>query len=149
MLSRPPAVRCTHPASGMIREVYACPSIRLVRGGPCVRLVIATHPATDDPPTVGQQRDGVGYELFVSTILAQALTANDLLDLYLHRGSFEPVLADEDWEQDPDRWCSQTPWGQEFWQILSQWVWNLRLELGQQISPSAMRLTEFAAASLS
>src|SRR5437763_14212805 len=75
------------------------------------------------------------------------MTANDLLDLYRHRGSFETVLADEDSEQDPDRWCSHTPWGQEFWQILSQWVWNLRLELGQQVSPRAMRLTEFAAAS--
>ena len=146
VLSRPPAGRCTHPESGMIREVYDCPSIRLVRGGPCVRLVIATHPATDDPPKVGQERDGVVYELFVSTILAQALTANDLLDLYLHRGSFETVLADEDGEQDPDRWCSHTPCGQEFWQILSQWVWNLRLEFGQQCSPTPLRTTAFASA---
>jgi hypothetical protein len=146
MLSRPPAVRCTHPESGMIREVYDCPSIRLVRGGPCVRVVIATHPATDDPPKVGQERDGVVYELFVSTILAPAMTANDLLDLYLHRGSFETVLADEDWEQDPDRWCSRTPCGQEFWQILSQWVWNLRLEFGQHCSPTPLRTTAFAEA---
>ena len=146
VLSRPPAGRCTHPESGMIREVYDCPSIRLVRGGPCVRLVIATHPATDDPPKVGQERDGVVYELFVSTILAPALTANDLLDLYLHRGSFETVLADEDGEQDPDRWCSHTPCGQEFWQILSQWVWNLRLEFGQQCSPTPLRTTAFASA---
>jgi len=146
VLSRPPAGRCTHPESGMIREVYDCPSIRLVRGGPCVRLVIATHPATDDPPKVGQERDGVVYELFVSTILAPALTANDLLDLYLHRGSFETVLADEDGEQDPDRWCSHTPCGQEFWQILSQWVWNLRLEFGQQCAPTPLRTTAFASA---
>lgn len=146
VLSRPPAARCIHPESGMIREVYDCPSIRLVRGGPCVRVVIATHPATDDPTKVGQQRDGVVYELFVSTILAEALTANDLLDLYLHRGSFETVLADEDWEQDPDRWCSHSPCGQEFWQILSQWVWNLRLELGQQCAPTPLRTTVFASA---
>jgi hypothetical protein len=146
VLSRPPAARCIHPESGMIREVYDCPSIHLVRGGPCVRVVIATHPAKDDPPKVGQQRDGVVYELFVSTILAQALTTNDLLDLYLHRGSFETVLADEDGEQDPDRWCSHTPCGQEFWQILSQWVWNLRLEFGQQCSPTPLRTTTFASA---
>ena len=108
VLSRPPAARCIHPESGMIREVYDCPRVPLVRGGPCVRVVIATHPATDDPPKVGQQRDGVVYELFVSTILAPAMTATDLLDLYLHRGSFETVLADEDGEQAPDRWCSHT-----------------------------------------
>jgi hypothetical protein len=45
--------------------------------------------------------------------------------LYLHRGAFEAALADEDQEQDPDRWCSHAPCGQECWQIVSQWVWNL------------------------
>jgi hypothetical protein len=64
--------------------------------------------------------------------------------LYLHRGAFEPVLADEDQEQDPDRWCSHAPAGQEAWQIVSQWVWNLRLELGHMLEPTPMRTTEFA-----
>jgi hypothetical protein len=36
--------------------------------------------------------------------------------------------------------------GQEFWQIIAQWVWHLRLELGQQLQPTPMRLTEFAPA---
>jgi hypothetical protein len=38
------------------------------------------------------------------------------------------------------------PSGQEFWQILSQWVWNLRLELGQTCSPTPLRTTVFASA---
>ena len=147
VLSRSPSVRCTHPESGAIRDLYDCPSIRLLPAGPCVRLLIATHPATDDPPTIGQKRNGMVYELFVSTLLAPAVTAKDLLDLYLHRGSFETILADEDLEQDPDRWCSHTPCGQEFWQIISQWVWNLRLELGQTCSPTPLRTTAFASAS--
>jgi hypothetical protein len=146
VLSRPPAAHCTHAESGMIRDLYDCPSIRLLRRGPSVRVLIATHPATDDPPKVGQQRNGVVYELFVSTVQTPAMTASDLLDVYRHRGSFETVLADEDEEQDPDRWCSHTPWGQEFWQILSQWVWNLRLECGQQCSPTPLRTTAFASA---
>ena len=54
------------------------------------------------------------------------------------------MLADEDQEQDPDRWVSHTPYGQEFWQIIAQWIWNLRLEFGQQVSAPSMRLTEFA-----
>src|SRR5260370_39527583 len=45
-----------------------------------------------------------------------------------------------------DRWYSHTPCGQEFAQILAQWIWNLRLELGQQLSPSELRTTEFAPA---
>ncbi len=51
----------------------------------------------------------------------------DVLDLYHGRGAFEAVLADEDVEEDPDRWCSYTECGQELWQIACQWVWNLRL----------------------
>jgi hypothetical protein len=37
-------------------------------------------------PCVGVERDGVVYELFVSTP-TPAFTASDVLDLYLHRGS--------------------------------------------------------------
>jgi len=48
--------------------------------------------------------------------------------------------------QDPDRWCSHEAIGQEAWQIISQWVWNLRLELGHQLAPDPVRTTEFAPA---
>ncbi|WP_220202026.1 hypothetical protein [Reticulibacter mediterranei] len=113
-----------------------------------MRLVVATHPATSSSPAVGIERDGTIYELFVSTLPSPAFTASEVLDLYLHRGSFETVLADEDHEQDSDRWCSHTPNGQEFWQILCQWVWNLRLELGQHLSSSELRTMEFAGASV-
>ncbi len=37
-----------------------------------------------------------------------AFTAADVVDVYLHRGANARVLSDEDQEQDPDRWCSQT-----------------------------------------
>jgi hypothetical protein len=75
-----------------------------------------------------------------------AFSAKDVLDLYLHRGSFETVLSDEDAEQDADRWVSHTAWGQECFQILAQWLWNLRLELGQHLTPAVVRTTEFAPA---
>src|SRR6266705_4317237 len=132
--------------SGMTRALYDCPAVPLTPTGPCVRLEVATHGATSSPPPVGVERDGTVYELFVSTLPSPAFTSSDVLDLYLHRGSFEGVLADEDVEQDADRWCSHTPCGQEFCQILAQWVWNLRLELGQKLSSSELRTTEFAKA---
>ena len=111
-----------------------------------MRLVIATHPTMDSAFPVGVERDGTIYELFISTLPSSAFTASDVLDLYLHRGSFETVLADEDEEQESDRWYSHTPWGQELAQILAQWIWNLRLELGQQFPPAELRTTEFAPA---
>ena len=144
-LVRSPAQVSTHPESGMTRALYDCPAVPLAPTGPEVRLVVATHAATS-PPKVGVECDGTVYELFVSTLPSPAFDPSDVLDLYLHRGSFETVLADEDIEQDADRWYSHTPWGQEFCQILAQWIWNLRLELGQMLSPSDLRTTEFAKA---
>jgi hypothetical protein len=58
------------------------------------------------------------------------------------------ALADEDQEQDPDRWASHSASGQEAWQLISQWVWNLRLELGHQLAPDPVRTTKFAPALL-
>src|SRR5258708_4692739 len=74
----------------------------------------------------------------------RAFTPADVLEVYLHRGSFETVLADEDEEQAVDRWVSRTQWGQEFWQIINQWMWNLRLEFGQQAHATTMRVTDLA-----
>jgi hypothetical protein len=112
---------------------------------PC-RVVVATHPAGDKKSPVGVTRSGIVYELFFTNLPQRAFTASDVVEVYLHRGAFEPVLADEDREQDPDRWCSHSAWGQECWQLVAQWVWNLRLELGHQLEPTPMRITEFAPA---
>ena len=76
-----------HPESGMIRTLYDCPAVPLTPTGPKVRLVVATHAATSSSPAVGVERDGMVYELFVSTLPSPAFTASDVLDLYLHRGS--------------------------------------------------------------
>jgi hypothetical protein len=145
-LARVPDQVSTHPESGMTRALYDCPAVLLAPTGPEVRLVVATHPVTSSPLKVGVERDSTVYELFVSTLPSPAFTASDVLDLYLHRGSFETVLADEDVEQNADRWYSHTPCGQEFSQILAQWIWNLRLELGQTLSSSELCTTEFAPA---
>jgi hypothetical protein len=110
------------------------------------RVVVATHPASKKKSPVGVTRAGVVYELFFTNLPKPAFTASDAVELYLHRGAFEPALSDEYREQDPDRWCSHSAWGQKCWQVVSQWVWNLRLELGHQLHPDPVRTTEFAPA---
>jgi hypothetical protein len=145
-LQSAPDAQVTHPESGTVRDLYDCLAVPLTPAGPVVRLLVATHPAGDHKPAIGVVRNGTVYELFYTTLPPHACIASDVLHVYLHRGSFETVLSDEDQEQDPDRWVSHSPCGQDCWQILSQWVWNLRLELGQQLSPTAMRLMEFAPA---
>jgi hypothetical protein len=110
-LARTPDQVSTHPESGMTRALYDCLAVPLTPTGPEVRLVVATHAVPSSPLKVGVERDGTVYELFVSTLPSPAFTASDVLDLYLHRGSFETVLADEDIEQNADRWYSHTPCG--------------------------------------
>lgn len=111
------------------------------------RVVVATHPADTRKSKVGLSRSGLVYELFFTRLPQSAFTAADVVALYLHRGAFEPTLADEDQEQDPDRWCSHSAAGKPAWQIISQWVWNLRLEFGHQLEPTPLRTTEFASPS--
>jgi hypothetical protein len=146
-LRQPPDCVVTHPESGASRALFDGLDIPLMPAGPRMRLIVATHPAiSTKKPSIGILRAGTVYELFLTTAPLHAFTPADVLDLYLHRGSFETVLSDEDQEQDPDRWCSHAACGQECWQILNQWIWNLRLDAGQHLSASPMRLTEFAPA---
>lgn len=85
-LAHPPDQECTHPESGTYRALYDCPAVPLTLGGPPLRLIVATHPASSTPPSIGVQREDQVYELFVATIPSPAFTPSDVLDLYLHRG---------------------------------------------------------------
>jgi hypothetical protein len=134
----------SRPESELVRTLYDCPDVAVGPDGQRCRVVVATHPANAHKSRVGLTRSGLVYELFFTHLPQDAFTASDVVALYLHRGAFEPILADEDQEQDPDRWCSHAPAGQEAWQIVSQWVWNLRLELGHMLESTPMRTTEFA-----
>jgi hypothetical protein len=145
-LHLPPDQLQQHPESQTVRSLYDCPEIPVGPEQVQCRVVVATHPAGNKKSPVGVTRAGVVYELFFTNLPQPAFTASDVVELYLHRGAFEPALADEDVEQDPDRWCSQSASGQECWQIVSQWVWNLRLEVGHQLQPTPLRTTEFAPA---
>lgn len=110
------------------------------------RVVVATHPVGQTKRRVGLTRKGIVYELFFTNLPQEGFTAADVVALSLHRGAFEPARADEDQEQDPDRWCSHSAAGQEAWQIVSPWLWNLRLELGHHLAALPLRTTEFAPA---
>lgn len=145
-LHLPPDQHQRRPESQTARALYDCPDVAVGPGGVRCRVVVATAAAGTTKSRVGVTRGGIVYELFFTALPQQAFTATDVVELYLHRGAFEPTLADEDQEQDPDRWCSHAPGGQDAWQVISQWVWNLRLELGHQLEPTALRTTEFAPA---
>jgi hypothetical protein len=145
-LAQPPDQQTTHPETGTCRALFDFPALALSPTGPRTRVIVAARRATDSPVKVGTTRGESVYELFYTALPPGAFTPADVVALYVHRGAFETVLADEDEEQAPDRWCSHTAWGQEFWLILAQWIWNLRLSLGHALRPTPMRATEFAQA---
>ncbi len=145
-LHLPPDQFQQRPESQMVRSLYDCPQVPVGPEGVLCRVVVATHPAGKKKSPVGVTRSGVVYELFLTNLPQRAFTASDVVALCLHRGAFEPALSDEDQEIDPDRWCSHSAWGELAWQCVAQWVWNLRLELGHQLEPTPMRITEFAPA---
>lgn len=104
----------------MKRSLYDCPQIPVRPDGVLCWVVVATHPAGKKKSPVGVTRAGIVYELFFTNLPQGAFTTCDVVELYLPRSAFEPILSDEDREQDPDRWCSHAAWGQECWQLVSQ-----------------------------
>ena len=132
--------------SGVVVELFEGGWLELGEDLSAVRVIVARHPAP--PPgkaiPVGKRVGEWVYELFITMLDAEGFLVQDVLDLYHGRGAFEAVLADEDIEEDPDRWCSYTECGQELWQIACQWVWNLRLSLGQRMQGVQVREIEWA-----
>lgn len=150
-LQQPSDGEVTHPETQVRREVFDAGYMtdwledhpeQLVSS----RVIVTRRAAPTDHTAVavGKVRGAYVYELFLTSQSAASLPATMIVELYHHRGSFEQVLSDEDQEQDPDRWCSHTAYGQEFWQIVSQWVWNLRLELGAVIAEQPLRWTNWS-----
>src|SRR2546423_148813 len=122
-LHLPPDQQFSRPESRLVRTLYDCPDLAYGTTGQRCRVVVATHPAGKVKSRVGVERDGMVYELFITALPQAGFTASDVVALYLHRGAFENALSDEDQEQEPDRWCSHAAHGQQWWQIISQWVW--------------------------
>src|SRR2546421_3824131 len=146
VLAHPPTASVRRMNTGEVVELFEGGWLELGEGLHHVRVIVARHPAP--PPgkavKVGKRIGEWVYELFLTNLDADGFLAEDILDLYHGRGAFEAVLADEDVEEDPDRWGSYTERGQELWQIAGQWVWNLRLSLGQTMQGTELREIEWA-----
>jgi hypothetical protein len=144
-LAQTPAACVTNKTEHAI-ELFEGGWIPLGANGELIRVIVTRYvaPVSKKRPSVGKRMNGWIYELFLSVLPEEGFLPGDILDLYHGRGAFETVLADEDREQNPDRWCSFTECGQELWQITSQWIWNLRLALGKQMQAEPLRDIEWA-----
>ncbi len=139
----------SHPESHQVRTVFDVGFVTDEWAGYTLpfRLIVVRTPVNPNRAhRVGKRMGEFIYELFVTSHAPTGLSGPDILSLYYGRGGFEKVLADEDKEGDCDRWCSWNPQGQEFWQILCQWVWNWRVWTGWVHHPQPLRQTLWAPA---
>jgi hypothetical protein len=99
--------------TGEVVELFEGGWLPLEEGLPRVRVIVARHrvPAAGKPIKVGKRIGEWVYERFITTLDTDRFLVEDVLDRYHGRGAFEAVLADEDVEEDPDRWCSYTQCG--------------------------------------
>jgi hypothetical protein len=143
----PPDQFQQRPESQMVRSLYDCLQIPVGPEGVRCRVVVATHPslAKRKVPSASRAR---ASSTSSSSPTCPSLHSPPAMSLSCTSiaAHYAPTLSDEDQEIDPDRWCSHSAWGQECWQLVSQWVWNLRLELGHQLEPTPIRITEFVPA---
>src|SRR5437588_6221849 len=113
VLAHAPTASMARMNSGVVVELFEGGWLELGEDLSPVRVIVARHPAP--PPgkniPVGKRVGEWVYELFITTLDADRFLVEDVLDLYHGRGAFEVVLADEDVEEDPDRWCSYTECG--------------------------------------
>ena len=97
-----------HPATGVRREVYEVGYVSdwlepLFKHELHCRVIVTKRAALaageqGERVSVGKQLGEDIYELFLTSHPSRCLQAADVVQLYLHRGSFEQVLADEDQE---------------------------------------------------
>jgi hypothetical protein len=146
VLAYPPTACVTQVSTNEEVELFDGGWLSMKEGMPQVRIIVARHrvPESSKRVSVGKRIGEWVYEIFITTLPTEGFLVEDVLDLYHGRGAFEAVLADEDVEEDPDRWCSYTECGQELWQVAGQWVWNLRLSLGQTLQKAELREIEWA-----
>lgn len=142
MLVHPLTAKVTRVNSEEVVELFDGGRLPLDEGLSQTRVIIARHctPAPGKKISVGKRIGKWVYELFITTLPSEGFLVEDVLDLYHGRDAFEAVLADEDIEEGPDRWCSYTACGQELWPMAFQWVWNLRLSLGKRRNEQTQQL---------
>src|SRR5437879_5834605 len=52
-LTQPPDQQTTHPETGTCRALFDCPDLLLTPTGLCIRMIVATHPASATSAPIG------------------------------------------------------------------------------------------------
>jgi hypothetical protein len=140
-------VSMRHVDSGVEREVFDVPRVHWSDADNkihvTVRIVVTRTRVREDGTKhrIGKRIGDWVYELFVTDLDPWAVTAPEVVSLYLGRGAMEGELAREDAESGIDRWVSDFTHGQELWQILSQYCSHARTQLGHHVVQRSVERT--------
>ena len=93
-LHLPPDQFQQRPESQIVRSLYDCPEVPVGPEGVLCRVVVATHPAGEKEESGWRHaRRASSTNSSSPSLPQQAFTASDVVELYLHRGAFEPALC--------------------------------------------------------
>ena len=92
--------------------------------GVTLRVVVVRRKVEGSSVPYGTLRDGYQYELFATTLSAEAWSAADVVELYAGRSTIENRFAQEDRELDLGRTFSYNPGGQAVFTATGLFVWN-------------------------
>ncbi len=67
-LNEPPDAQTTHPETGTRRALFDVPDLVVTATGERCRVIVATHPASSTPASVGVTREEMVYELFFTVL---------------------------------------------------------------------------------
>jgi hypothetical protein len=105
--------------------------------GIALRVVVARRKVDSNEVTYGTLRDGYQYELFATTLSAEAWSAADIVALYGGRSAIENRFAQEDRELELGRTFSYRAPGQAVFTALGLFLWNYWTTTGFLEAPAA------------
>ena len=106
--------------------------------GILLRVVVARRKVEASTVTYGTLRDGHQYELFATTLSADAWSPADIVELYAGRSAIENRFAQEDRELDLGRTFSYHAPGQAVFTAIGLSLWNHWTCAGFLASPPAV-----------
>jgi hypothetical protein len=149
-LHLPPDQVQHRPESQTVRSLYDCPSIPVGPQGVSCRVSVATHPAEQNGKK--NKKKTVGVRRAWSTNSSSPICPNTAsppamsLNCTCIVGRLSRFSQMKTSSLIPTGGVAIRPGERRAWQVIAQWTWNLRLELGHLLTSEPVRTTDFASA---
>ncbi|MFW6054048.1 MAG: transposase [Persicimonas sp.] len=136
---------CKGSGTGPVREVFEVGTVPLTSNRKVdkvhrwdnpieIRLVVSRYKKTEADQGAGKLIDGWRYEMFGTYLPADSWPCEAVVEAYFGRATVENRFASADRELGLDRLhCKANPSGEHLATLVGLWVWNLMVELGDEL----------------